>query len=199
MRVGLGTGSTVRYTLVALGERHPDVVCVATSLQTQQLATQLGLRVLEPDSLGSLEIAIDGADEVDPRLNLVKGGGGAHVREKVVAAMAERFLVVVDEAKLVPRLGRFGLPVEALPFCPGIVERRLRALGAASVTRREGLSDNGNVLLDAAFGEIADPAVLAPRLAAIPGLVDHGLFLAELVERVIVGGPDGVREIEREA
>lgn len=197
MRVGLGTGSTVHHTLVALGERRPDVVCVATSLRTARLAKELGLRLAELDALGGLDLAVDGADEVDPHLNLVKGGGGAHVREKVVAEVAERFLVVVDESKLVTRLGRFGLPVEALPFCPGVVERRLLALGAAAVTRREASSDNGNVLLDAAFAEIVDPAALARRLDRIPGLVDHGLFLAATVERVLVGGPDGVREIER--
>jgi ribose 5-phosphate isomerase A len=197
MRVGLGTGSTVHFTILALGERKPDVVCVATSERTRRLASELGLRVAAPDEVGRLDLAIDGADEVDPDLNLVKGGGGAHAREKIVARMAARFIVVVDEAKLVERLGAFGLPLEALPFAPGVVAEQVRALGAARVTRREALSDNGNVLLHAHFGPIADPPGLARALDEIPGLVEHGLFPGAMVERVVVAGAAGLREIER--
>ena len=195
MRVGLGTGSTVHFTIVALGERKPDIRCTATSERTQELATSLGLEVLPPDEIGALDIAIDGADEVDPALNLVKGGGGAHLREKIVAAMAERFVVVVDEAKLVERLGAFGLPLEVLPFAPGFVADRVRALGAAEIRFRDEPSDNGNVLMDADFGAIEDPVRLARELSAIPGLVEHGIFPAEMVERVIVAAASGVREI----
>ena len=119
MRVGLGTGSTVHFTIVALGERKPDIICAATSERTRALATELGLRVVPPDELLELDIAIDGADEVDARFNLIKGGGGAHLREKIIAAMARRFIVVVDEAKLVETLGAFPLPLEVLPFAPG--------------------------------------------------------------------------------
>lgn len=197
MRVGLGTGSTVHWTIVALGERRPDITCVATSERTAALAAELGLRVVAPDQALRLDLAIDGADEVDAHLNLIKGGGGAHTREKIVAAMAARFVVVVDEAKLVETLGAFGLPLEVLPFAPEVVAAQVRALGAATVTRRAAASDNGNLLLDAAFGRIPDPAALAARLAAIPGLVEHGLFLADMVERVIVAGAHGVREIAR--
>ncbi len=195
MRVGLGTGSTVHWTIVALGERRPDITCVATSLRTHELATSLGLSVLSPDEVGALEIAIDGADEVDAELNLIKGGGGAHLREKIVAQMSARFLVVVDESKVVERLGAFGLPLEVLPFAPGVVLDRVRALGAREIARREGLSDNQNLLFDADFGTIDDPAALAARLEAIPGLMEHGLFLGDQVERVLVAGTDGVREI----
>src|SRR5262245_16215949 len=112
MKVGLGTGSTVHFTIVALGERKPDIVCAATSERTRALATDLGVKVVPPDDLVELDIAIDGADEVDSRFNLIKGGGGAHTREKVIANMARRFIVVVDEAKLVDTLGAFGLPLE---------------------------------------------------------------------------------------
>jgi ribose 5-phosphate isomerase A len=199
MRLGLGTGSTVRHTILALGERKPDIVCVATSERTHQLATSLGLRVLPPDEVGALDVTIDGADEVDPRLHLVKGGGGAHTREKIVAQMAPRFVVVVDESKLVPVLGAFGLPLEVLPFAPAVVAARVQALGAARVTTREARSDNGNLLMDARFAAIPDPPALARALEAIPGLVEHGLFLAEGVERVIVAGRDGVRELTRPA
>jgi ribose 5-phosphate isomerase A len=195
MRVGLGTGSTVHHTILALGERKPAISCAATSERTRELATRLGLQVLAPDEVGHLDLAIDGADEVDRHLNLVKGGGGAHTREKIVASMADRFIVVVDESKLVETLGAFGLPLEVLPFAPGIVGRRVLELGASRITRRPELSDNGNVLLDADFGAIEDPPALAVRLSEIPGLVEHGIFLAAMVERVIVSGEDGVREV----
>jgi ribose 5-phosphate isomerase A len=197
MRVGLGTGSTVHFTIVALGERKPDILCAATSERTRELATQLGLRVVTPDEIGGLDIAIDGADEVDPSFNLTKGGGGAHTREKIIAAMAARFVVVVDEAKVVDALGRFPLPLEVLPFAPAVAAAQVRALGARTVTTRPQRSDNGNLLIDAAFERIADPAALAARLAAIPGIVEHGIFLAAMVERVIVAGASGVRELER--
>ena len=199
MRVGLGTGSTVHWTIVALGERRPEIRCAATSERTHRLAEELGLRVEAPDHIGHLDIAIDGADEVDPDLNLIKGGGGAHLREKIVAAMADRFVVVVDAGKLVPRLGPFGLPLEVLPFAPDVVAGWVRALGARGVSRRAEPSDNGNLLLDADFGEIADPATLATQLAQVPGLVEHGLFPAAMVERVVVAEPGGVRELVRGA
>ena len=197
MRVGLGTGSTVHFTIVALGERKPDIVCCATSERTRALATALGLRVVPPDELLTLDIAIDGADEVDARFNLIKGGGGAHLREKIIATMARRFVVVVDEAKLVETLGAFALPLEVLPFAPAVAAEQVRALGAQAVTTRVTRSDNGNLLMDAAFDRIEDPAALAARLAAIPGIVEHGLFLAPMVERVVVAGADGVRELVR--
>ncbi|MFN8641247.1 MAG: ribose-5-phosphate isomerase RpiA [Candidatus Binatia bacterium] len=197
MRVGLGTGSTVHFTILALGERRPDVVCCATSERTRALAGELGLRVVPPDELLALDVAIDGADEVDARFNLIKGGGGAHLREKIVATMARRFIVVVDEAKLVDTLGAFALPLEVLPFAPAVAAEQVRGLGARAVTTRLARSDNGNLLMDAAFDRIDDPAALAARLAAIPGIVEHGLFLAPMVERVVVAGAAGVRELVR--
>ncbi|MGH7788763.1 MAG: ribose-5-phosphate isomerase RpiA [Candidatus Binatia bacterium] len=197
MRVGLGTGSTVHFTIVALGERHPDIICVATSEQTRTLAGELGLKVVAPDEVGGLDIAIDGADEVDAAFNLTKGGGGAHVREKIVANMAARFIVVVDESKLVDTLGRFPLPLEVLPFAPAVAATQVRALGAAQVTTRPRRSDNGNLLMDAHFGRIADPAALAASLAALPGIVGHGLFPASMVERVVIAGAGGTRELVR--
>jgi len=195
MRVGLGTGSTVHFTIVALGERAPDIVCTATSIQTQELATSLGLKVVTPDEIGELDLVIDGADEVDPAFNLTKGGGGAHTREKLVAQMAPRFIVVVDQTKLVDRLGPFGTPLEVLDFAPVVVANRVRALGATAVTTRACRSDNHNLLMDAHFPPIADPVALGTHLAAIPGIVEHGLFPGTMVERVVVAGPDGVREL----
>ena len=195
MRVGLGTGSTVHFTIIALGEAALDIVCTATSEQTHQLATSLGLRVVSPDEIGALDIAIDGADEVDPAFNLTKGGGGAHTREKLVAQMAPRFVVVVDESKLVEHLGPFGTPLEVLGFAPAVVAARVRALGASEVTTRDRLSDNGNLLMNAHFGTIADPVQLGTALAAIPGIVEHGIFPGSMVERVVVAGASGVREL----
>lgn len=197
MTVGLGTGSTVHWAIVALGERRPDIRCVATSVRTETLARSVGLRLFTPDELGALDVAIDGADEVDPAGNLTKGGGGAHAREKVVAEMAAHFVVVVDESKVVDRLGPFGTPLEVLDFAPGTVAARARALGAATVVDTGQRTDNGNLLLRAHFGAIDDPASLAGALAAIPGVVEHGIFLAATVGRVIVAGTEGVRELPR--
>ena len=196
MRVGLGTGSTVHFTIVALGERRPDIVCTATSERTHALATELGLRVVAPDEIGHCDVAIDGADEVDPDLHLTKGGGGAHLREKVVAEMSDRFVVVVDESKVVPALGPFGTPLEVSDFAPGVVADRVRDLGATEVTTRAERSDNGNLLVDAQFGTIDDPPALAAALAAVPGVLEHGIFLGSTVERVYVATAAGtVREL----
>ncbi|MBI2704428.1 MAG: ribose-5-phosphate isomerase RpiA [Actinobacteria bacterium] len=200
MRVGLGTGSTVHWTIVELGDRRArgalDVVCTATSVQTGELATSLGLKVVTPDEIGGLDVAIDGADEVDEAFNLTKGGGGAHAREKLVAQMSPRFVVVVDESKLVRRLGPFGTPLEVLDFAPAVVTSRVIAIGANDVTARNRRSDNGNLLLDAHFGSIDDPPGLARALEQIPGIVEHGIFLSPMVERVVVAGHDGrVREL----
>lgn len=198
MRVGLGTGSTVRFTIEAIAAAGVDVVCTATSVQTHELATGLGLEVVTPDAIGALDIAIDGADEVDPALNLTKGGGGALTREKVVAQMASRFVVVVDETKLVDVLGAFGTPLEVLDYAPGVVEARVRALGATGVSVRAARSDNANLLMDASFGPtITDPTALGAELSAIAGVVEHGLFPATLVERVVVAGSAGVHELTR--
>lgn len=191
MTVGLGTGSTVHHTIVALGERRPDIVCTATSVRTHELAVSLGLNVVPPDALGSVDIAIDGADEVDTHLNLTKGGGGAHTREKVVAGMADRFVVVVDASKLVPALGPFGTPLEILDFAPGVVAAAVMKLGATAVTTRPEPSDNGNVLCDAQFGTIDDPVTLAAALSSIPGVIDHGIFPGSMVDHVLVAQPDG--------
>jgi ribose 5-phosphate isomerase A len=197
MKVGLGTGSTVHWTIVDLGERALDITCTATSIRTHELGTSLGLTMVSPDEIGSLDIAIDGADEVDPELNLTKGGGGAHTREKLVAQMSPRFIVVVDESKIVPALGPFGTPLEVLTFAPRVVEARVRALGATAITTRDDPSDNGNLIVDAHFGSIADPAALSRELNDIPGIVEHGIFLAPMVERVVVAGIDAVRELVR--
>lgn len=198
MRIGLGTGSTVYWSIVALGERAADLdlVCVATSARTAELAGRLGLRLEPPDAVRHLDITIDGADEVDPQGNLTKGGGGAHTRERIVAAMADRFVVVVDESKLVERLGPFGTPIEVLPFAPLVATDALQALGAGEVEQLPERSDNGNVLLRARFDPIEAPGALAAALAQVPGVVDHGIFLAGMVDRCLVAGAGGVHVVE---
>ena len=132
--------------------------------------------MVSPDEIGRLDIAIDGADEVAPSFDLTKGGGAAHTREKIVASMADRFVVVVDETKLVDHLGPFGTPIEVMDFAPRVVAAAVRALGATEVTTRPLRSDNGNLVMMAHFGTITDPLALAAELAAVPGLVEHGIF-----------------------
>jgi ribose 5-phosphate isomerase A len=197
MRVGLGTGSTVHWTIVALGEQRAelDLTCVATSRRTEALAGQFGLRLVTPDAAGHLDVTIDGADEVDPAANLTKGGGGAHTREKIVAAMARRFVVVVDESKLVDRLGPFGTPLEVLDFAPAAVVAAVRALGADRVETLDARSENGNLLMRAWFQPIIEPRDLADALAAVPGIVEHGIFLGSTVDDVFVARSDGVRRL----
>lgn len=191
MKVGLGTGSTVAHLLPALAKRQlKNVRCAVTSVATEQLAGKLGLVVMTIEDLGGrLDIAIDGADQVDPDGWLIKGGGAAHTREKIVAAAAERFVVIAGEEKLVKRL-RPPVPLELLRF--GLAATLL----ALSPTRLRDVpeSPDGNVIADYE-GEIEDPESLATRLAGTPGVVEHGLFEPTLVSEIIVGGDHGVRRI----
>ena len=183
MRLGLGTGSTVDLLLPLLAERGlEDLRCVATSERTEHAARELGLPVEPFDTLTRLDLAIDGADEVAPDRWLIKGGGGAHTREKVVAAAAERFVVIVDESKLVDRL-TWAVPVELLPF--GLAAT-LERLGDAQVRDGAPPSPDGGVIADVR-ADLSDPATLAARLSSTPGVVDHGLFPPELVADVVVG------------
>jgi ribose 5-phosphate isomerase A len=184
-RVGLGTGTTVAHLLPALAARGLDLRCVATSPATERLAREVGLRVEPFDALESLDVAIDGADQITPDFWLVKGGGGAHTREKVVAAAAERFIVIASSEKLVAAL-RPPVPLELLPFGLAATLRRLRT----ARLREAPPSPDGGVIADD-FGEVGDPAVLAARLDATPGVVDHGLFGPALVDDVLVGHEDG--------
>ena len=190
-RVGLGTGSTVAHLLPALAARELDIRCVATSPATEQAAIALGLRVEPFDTLDRLDVAIDGADQVTPGHWLVKGGGGAHTREKIVAAAAERFVVIVSSDKLVDAL-RPPVPLELLPF--GLTAP-VRRLGEVRV-RDAPPSPDGGVIADL-HEAVADPAVLAARLDATPGVVDHGLFGPALVSEVLVGRGDRAERLAR--
>jgi ribose 5-phosphate isomerase A len=188
MAVGLGTGTTVRHLLPAIAARGVrDVRYVATSPATAERAVALGLTIEPFDGLDSLDLAIDGADQIAPDGWLIKGGGGAHVREKVVAAAADRFVVIADATKVVEALTG-PVPLELLAFG---LRATLSALAPVQVRTGAQLSPDGNVIADH-LGEVGDPAVLAARLDAVPGVVGHGLFAAELVADVFVGRPDGV-------
>ena len=183
MSVGLGTGSTVAELLPALAARDLDLRCVATSPQTEEQARGLGLAVEDFDALVRLDIAIDGADQVAADGWAIKGGGGAHTREKIVAAAAERFVVIVDSSKLVDELTP-PVPLELHEFG---LSATLRGLGGLDDVRRRDAppSPDGGVIADY-FGTVGDPAELAARLSAVPGVVEHGLFPAELISEVIV-------------
>jgi ribose 5-phosphate isomerase A len=182
MAVGLGTGSTVAFLLPALAARGLSLHCVATSPATEEAASALGLAVEPFDGIDRLDVAIDGADQVAPDGWLVKGGGAAHTREKVVAAAAERFVVVADSSKAVEAI-RAPVPVELLRY--GLAAT-LRELGDAEVRADTAASPDGNVIADYT-GEVGDPAALAARLAAVPGMIEHGLFPPSMVSEVIIG------------
>lgn len=200
--VGLGTGSTAYFAVVALGERVKaglKIIGIPTSIQTADLARTLGIPLSTLDEHPEIDITIDGADEVDPRLNLIKGGGGALLREKVVASVTKRMVVVADSGKIVEALGKFPLPVEVISFARTVVEKKIVSLGAMPKlrTKPDGspyLTDNGNQILDCSFGAIADPAALAHELNGTPGVVEHGLFIG-LAKLALVGRGDRVDEL----
>jgi len=189
MRVGLGTGSTVAYLLAALAERRPDVRCIATSPRTEQAARELGLSVEPFEGIDRLDLMIDGADQVDPTGWLVKGGGAAHTREKIAAAASDRFVVVVSSDKLVEAITP-PIPLELLTFG---VDATLRALGLAEL-RDVPPSPDGGLIADY-LGPVEDPGEVADRLAATPGVVEHGLFPPELVSEILVGRDGQVERI----
>src|SRR5271156_4828118 len=200
--VGLGTGSTAYFAVIALSERVKaglKIFGIPTSVQTADLARDVGIRLTTLDEHPEIDITIDGADEVDPKLNLIKGGGGALTREKVIASASKKMVVVVDSAKIVAVLGKFPLPVEVIAFARTVVEKKIVALGGAPKlrTKPDGsayITDNGNQILDCSFGQIADPAALALALSAVPGIVEHGLFVG-LAKMALVGRADRVEEM----
>ena len=205
--LGLGTGSTIRFFLDLLGERVragelAGIVGVPTSRRTAEIARGLGIRVSRLRAQPRLDLTVDGADEVDPRGNLIKGLGGALLREKIVAQASDRFIVIVDESKVVPRLGtRSPLPVEVTRFGSSRHEAFVAGLGAEVALRLEAdgaryVTSNGNYILDARFPEgIDDPVALDEALRARAGIVENGLFLG-MTSRAVVAAPDGVRTIE---
>ena len=202
--VGLGSGSTATFAIRFLAERVRSglkIVGVPTSQATQQLAQQLGIPLATLDEHPAIDIDIDGADEIDPQLNLIKGGGGAMLREKVIASASKRFVVVAESVKLVPHLGKFPLPVEVIAFAEALVKRRIEALGAQVTLRKHKdggvyVTDEGHHILDCNFGEIGDPPRLNARLHEIPGVVEHGLFIG-LAAMAFVGKDGDVLQVKR--
>jgi ribose 5-phosphate isomerase A len=192
--VGLGTGSTAYFAVIALGERVRSglkIMGIPTSEQTADLARAVGIPLTTLDEHPEIDITIDGADEVGPKLNLIKGGGGALLREKVIASASKKMVIVADSGKIVPVLGKFPLPLEIIAFARTVIEKKIVSLGAAPKLRARPdgspyLTDNGNQILDCSFGQIADPAALALALSNTPGILEHGLFIG-LASLVLVG------------
>src|SRR5271165_5057229 len=204
MVVGLGTGSTAIFATRHIAERLRrgelrDIVAIATSRATDAAARELGIPLVTDDIPRAVDITIDGADEVDPALDLIKGGGGALLREKVVAQASRREVIVVDESKLSPRIGtRWALPIEVLEFGWRSQARFLESLGAEVMPRQKDgtlfRTDQGNLILDSRFGPIADPPALSVVLGARAGIVEHGLFIG-IAHDLIIAGADGVRHV----
>jgi ribose 5-phosphate isomerase A len=200
--VGLGTGSTAYFAVIALGERVKaglKITGIPTSNATAELARKVGITLTTLEENPAIDIVIDGADEVDPRLNLIKGGGGALLREKVIAAASKKMVVIADSGKVVEHLGKFPLPVEIISFARAVVERKIQSLGASTKIRTQPdgttyITDNGNPILDCNFGKIEDPPALARTLSNIPGIVEHGLFIG-LATIALIGKGKSVQEI----
>ncbi|HWY68051.1 MAG TPA: ribose-5-phosphate isomerase RpiA [Terriglobales bacterium] len=202
--VGLGSGSTSTYFIQFLADRVKaglKIRGVPTSVRTQQLAEKCGIPLATLDQVEALDIDVDGADEFDPQLQLVKGGGGALLREKIIASASKKFVVLADSSKQVPILGKFPLPVEVIPFAETLLTQRISALGA-TVTLRKTMdgtaykTDEGHHILDCHFGRIPDPAKLARTLSDMPGIVEHGLFI-NMASVVLLAKGEQVTELRR--
>ncbi len=194
MVIGVGTGSTVAYFIEALaGHRDRIAAAVSSSEQSTRQLREAGIEVRELNDTGELQLYVDGADECDPHRRLIKGGGAALTREKVIAEASARFVCIVDEAKCVPVLGGFPLPVEVVPMARSLVARRIVALTGGQPVWRDGVvTDNGNVVIDVHGLSITDPVALERELSLVPGVVTVGLFARRAADLVIVGG-DPVR------
>lgn len=204
MIVGLGTGSTAYWAIQKLGlkvQNGLNIRAIATSIQSEELAKKLGIQLISFSEIEEIDITIDGADEVNHDFCLIKGGGGALLREKIVAASTKEFIVVVDESKLVKFLGKFPLPIEIVKFGFEVTIKKLRMLGCEPILRMSDnkvfVTDNGNYIVDCNFINIEDPENLHNQINLIPGVVDNGLFV-EMTKKVIVGYQNGdVKEIEK--
>jgi len=204
--VGLGTGSTAAYFIKLLGEKVKEglrIRGIPTSIRSRELAMSLGIPLTTLDECQEIAVTVDGADEVDPQLRLIKGGGGALLREKIVASATKQFVIVADASKQVERLGKFPLPVEVIRFAQALVAKRITALGA-HVQLRQGpdekpyLTDENNYILDCRFGEIRDADGLARTLSEMPGVVEHGLFIG-MANVVLFARGNEIVELKRKA
>jgi ribose 5-phosphate isomerase A len=200
--VGLGTGSTAYFAVVALGERVKaglKIIGIPTSVQTADQARAAGIPLTTLDEHPEINITIDGADELDHNLNLIKGGGGALTREKIIATASKKMVVVADSGKVVPTLGKFPLPLEIIAFARTVIEKKIASLAATPKLRMKPdgspfITDNGNQILDCSFGRIEDPAALARELSDTPGIVEHGLFIG-IAKLAVIGREGSVEEL----
>ncbi len=204
MVVGLGTGSTALFAIRMLGERVKGglkIAGIATSKGSEKLAAEANIPLTDFDHAQNIDVTIDGADEFDPQLNLIKGGGGALLREKIVASASRQVVIIADSSKQVATLGKFPLPVEVIGFAQALIARKISALGA-NVKLRQGadgrpyVTDEGHHILDCNFGAIANPAGLARQLSAMPGVVEHGLFIG-MAGIILVAKAGDVQELRR--
>ena len=202
--VGLGSGSTAECAIRLLGERLKSglrIRGIPTSVRSKELAASLGIPLTTLDDYQQIDVTIDGADEFDPELRLIKGGGGALLREKIIASASKKVVIVADSSKQVQVLGKFPMPVEVIPFAQALIANKITALGA-SVTLRQYVDENpfvtddGHRILDCRFGQIPDPPTLAHTLSDMPGVVEHGLFI-NMVNVVLMGKGDEVMEFRR--
>jgi ribose 5-phosphate isomerase A len=202
--VGLGTGSTAAFFVKLLAEKVKagmKIRGIPTSTRTAELAKSLGVPLATLDEFQQIDVTVDGADEFDPKLNLIKGGGGALLREKIIASASKQVVIVTDSSKQVPALGHFPLPVEVIPFAQALVAKKISALGATVKVRPSAaggpyVTDESNHILDCSFGQIPDPPALARQLSDIPGIVEHGLFI-NLASVVLLAKGSEVQEIRR--
>lgn len=202
MKVGLGTGSTVYWTIQKLGERVKEGLsfqAVPTSKETEVLAKQLNISLISLNDVQSLDLTIDGADEIDANLQLIKGGGGALLREKIVATSSKELIIIADESKLVTHLGTFPLPVEIIPFSWKQTERKIQSLGCQTTLRLKNnetfITDNNNMIIDCIFPHnITNPADLHTQLKMITGVVETGLFV-NMTSKAIIGTKNGIKEL----
>jgi ribose 5-phosphate isomerase A len=202
--VGLGTGSTAAHIVRLLGERVRaglKIRGIPTGVETKDLAASLGIPLTTLDEFQQIDVTIDGADEVDPRLRLIKGGGGALLREKIVASASRKYVIIADSSKQVRRLGKFPLPVEVIPFAQALLAKKIAALGASVRLRTNSsgepfVTDEGHHILDCSFGQISNPKSLARELEGMPGVVEHGLFI-DMADVVLIGKGTDVVELRR--
>jgi ribose 5-phosphate isomerase A len=202
--VGLGTGSTAKYFIQLLGEQVKNglrIRGIPSSVRSGEQAASLGIPLTTLDDCQQIDVTVDGADEVDPQLRLIKGGGGALLHEKIVASATKQYVIITDATKRVPVLGKFPLPVEVIKFAQALVTKKIEALGAKVILRRnaEGkpyLTDENNYILDCHFGQISDADGLARKLSDMPGVVEHGLFIG-MASVVLVAGSTAVEELRR--
>ena len=195
--IGVGTGSTVNYFIDGLADIREDIrAAVSSSEQSTKKLLELGIEVLDLNSVGNIEIYVDGADEITEHKHMIKGGGAALTREKIVAAVADKFICIIDDTKQVPMLGKFPLPVEVIPMARSYVARELLKLGGDPVYREGVVTDNGNVIIDVHNLKIMDPVELETKIDGIVGVVTNGLFAKRGANTVLVGTDEGVVTIK---